>query len=327
MIVDFQHHFTPRAFFKEDSGDRMELRYEVHGVPAYSSHALLYDLDEHVAMMDEAGIDAAVLSSGHGMGSDLDACRMINDAVKKAERDYPGRFIGIAHAPPLGGADSIKELGRCVDELGYGGAVITSEIEGRHLDDPALDPFWEEASRLRIYVFIHPALDLIAGRLFDADDLARSVGREFSLVVAAIRLINGGVLDRHPGLTIHMAHLCGGIASLMGRVRSFQDRKFWGTEGNERHGRLPAKEFDFYLRERFIFDTAGFGGDIGAVKTALVEIPAGRIVFATDYPQEIRRRPPVKRFVEEIRALGEAGEAILSGNVAKLLPKAARSAA
>jgi predicted TIM-barrel fold metal-dependent hydrolase len=62
------------------------------------------------------------------------------------------------------------------------------------------------------------------------------------------------------------------------------------------------------------------------VKTALVEIPSARIVFATDYPQEIRARQAVRDFVRDIKALGKDGEAILSGNVGKLLkapPKAA----
>ena len=67
-----------------------------------------------------------------------------------------------------------------------------------------------------------------------------------------------------------------------------------------------------------MFDTAGFCGAIGAVKSALIEIPASRIVFATDYPQEIRDRSAVGDFVKELRALGKDGEAILSGNVASI---------
>ena len=123
---------------------------------------------------------------------------------------------------------------------------------------------------------------------------ARS-GREFSLVQATIRLINGGVFDRHPGLTIQMAHLGGGIASVLGRIRSYQDRDFWGTAGNDRHGCNPERAFDSYLAERMVFDTAGFCGDARSVATSLVELPAERIVFASDYPQEIRKPAAVKR--------------------------------
>jgi hypothetical protein len=116
-----------------------------------------------------------------------------------------------------------------------------------------------------------------------------------------------------------MAHLGGGIASMLGRIRSYQDKEFWGTAGNARHGAKPKCDIDHYFVDNIVFDTAGFCGAIGAVKAALVEIPAARIVFATDYPQEIRAREAVRDFVKDLRALGADGERILSGNVALLL--------
>ena len=106
---------------------------------------------------------------------------------------------------------------------------------------------------------------------------------------------------------------------MIGRVRSYQDKDFWGTKGNPRHGAAAKKDFDYYINNNLIFDTAGFAGAISSVKSSMVEIPASRIVFATDYPQEVRKREPVRDFVRDIRALGKDGEAILSGNVGKLL--------
>ena len=329
MIVDFQHHFTPRELFKEDLGDRKIVSYDENGAPSFISHRLLYDLDEHIRMMDVAGIDAAFLTSAAGMAADLDRSRFINDKAKQAEREYPGRFIGAAHVHPLGGRDAFRELARCKHELGFPGVVTTSEMDDRYLDAPEFDPFWAEAARLNMFVFIHPALKLNQTKQFDGYDTARSVGREFSLIMATIRLINSGVFDRHPRLVVHMAHLAGGIASMLGRIRSYQDKAFWGTAGNPRHGVKPAKDFDHYLRNNMVFDTAGFCGEIASVKTALVEIPSARIVFATDYPQEIRSREAVRDFVTALRALGPSGEQILAGNVSLLLkdPTTAHAAA
>jgi len=321
MIVDFQHHFTPRQLIKEDPGDRLVLHYDALGAPSYTVHSLLYDLDEHVRMMDLAGIDAAWLTSAAGMCADLDTSRLVNDEAKRAERDYPGRFIGAAHAHPLGGPTALKELHRCRHELGFPGVTICSEFDGKWIDDPAIEPFWTEVSKLGMFVFVHPALKLNHAQQFDAYDTARAVGREFSLIMATIRLINSGVFDRHPELTVHMAHLSGGIASMLARIRSFQDKEFWGTAGNPRHGVRPKKDFDHYLHHNLVFDTAGFAGGIGAVKAGLSELPASRIVFATDYPQEIRKREVVRDFVNAIRALGPDGERILSGNVGLLLKK------
>ena len=75
----------------------------------------------------------------------------------------------------------------------------------------------------------------------DAYDLARSVGREFALAEATIRLINSGMMDDFPSVTICMSHLGGGISALLGRVRGYQDKVFWGTANSERHGKLPRR--------------------------------------------------------------------------------------
>jgi predicted TIM-barrel fold metal-dependent hydrolase len=103
-------------------------------------------------------------------------------------------------------------------------------------------------------------------------------------------------------------------------VRGYQDREFWATAADPRHGRLPARDLDYYLRERIWSDTGGFCGEVNAVKQSLVEVPASQIVFATDYPQEIRDPERVKCFVDELKKLGADGAAILESNAPSLVP-------
>src|SRR5262249_56945501 len=124
-----------------------------------------------------------------------------------------------------------------------------------------------------------------------------------------------GASDRLRGLPVTTSALGGRDRGSLGRIRSYQDKAFWATRDNARHGKKAEKDFDYYLRNNMVFDPAGFCGAMGAVKSALIEIPASRIVFATDYPQEIRDRSAVADFVKQLRALGKDGEAILSGNV------------
>ena len=319
MIVDFHHHFTPRELVRDDPGDRLVLTYDENGAPSYTTHKLLFDLDAHVAMMDQVGIGLAMLSCAAGMSAPLDRSRVVNDSAKRAERDYPGRFIGFAHANPLGGPEAFAELARCADELGCPGVVITSEQDGLYLDAPEFEPFWAECVKRDLFVFVHPALKLNESKQFDAYDLARSVGREFSLIMATIRLINAGVFDRHPQLIVQMSHLGGGIASMMGRIRAYQDKVFWGTKGNARHGVLPDKDFDYYIDHNLVYDTGGFCGVIEAVDIALKETPASRIVFGTDYPQEIRTAGVTGQFIEGIRKLNADGRCILEENARTLL--------
>src|SRR5207249_9601069 len=46
------------------------------------------------------------------------------------------------------------------------------------------------------------------------------------------------------------------LAALLGRIRSYQDKDFWGTADNSRHGKTPKCDFDHYLRRNLVFDTA-----------------------------------------------------------------------
>src|SRR5690348_3402079 len=135
MIIDFQHHFTPRPLYHgpEKIVGKLQAQFRGDGNPAHTPNPLLVDLDAHIAMMDEAGVDAAVLSSPPGFDSDLATCRTINDAAAEAVRSYPGRFIGQAHVPALGGKEALAEMARCREELGFPGVVITSEPQGQPL--------------------------------------------------------------------------------------------------------------------------------------------------------------------------------------------------
>jgi len=319
MIIDFEHHFTPREFVSGDVGSAPRTQFDENGAPSYTFHSMLYDLDEHIRMMDIAGIDAALLTSAAGMVSDIERCRKVNEATKKAERDYPKRFIGCAHIDPMGDSEHFKELSRCFDELGFHGAIIASEVNGLFIDSPRYEPFWKEMARLKQFVFLHPALKLNDSRQFDGYDMSRSVGREFSLIMAIIRMINSGVFDRYPELIVHISHLGGNVASLLGRIRMYQDKEYWGTSGSERHGRKAEQPFDYYLTRNFVYNTAGIGGAMKPLQAALVELPADRIVFATDYPQEVRDPNNVRTFIENLRAMGKTGQGILSDNIPLLI--------
>jgi 5-carboxyvanillate decarboxylase len=214
---------------------------------------------------------------------------------------------------------SRAELRRCREELGFPGVIITSDIHGRYLDEAGLNPFWAEAERLGMFVFIHPPMRMSFPEQYVGYDLGRCIGREFSLIAATVRLIQSGVLDRYPNLTIQIAHLGGSIAGMMGRIRHYEDRSFFGVAGHPLEGRLAERDFNYYMRERIVFDVGGFCGDVTSVKIGLLEIPAARMVFATDYPQEMRSRGEVRSYVDAIRDLGSDGEKILSGNVGLLL--------
>lgn len=42
MIVDFQHHFTPRELIKQDPGDELIVHLDENGASSYTVHTLLW---------------------------------------------------------------------------------------------------------------------------------------------------------------------------------------------------------------------------------------------------------------------------------------------
>jgi predicted TIM-barrel fold metal-dependent hydrolase len=328
MIVDFQQHYTPAELLKGDPRTAT-VQLDQRGNPNYFLNPLLADLPAHVRMMDRAGIDAGVLSCGVGFDQpDLKICRTINERMAQAERDFPGRFIGLAHVPALKPDEAKAELKRCAVDLGFPGVVIASEMQNQALDAEALRPFWRACAELGLYVFIHPLAKVINWDLMNADDLGRMFGWEFSLIVATIRIINSGLLDELPDLKVHFSHFSGGIGRYRGRYNGFQQRAKWGTSQIKGHNRQPKLPVDYYLNHKLYYDCAGWAGPdpcgpLGAdwVKFGLQELALSQCVFATDYPQAIRDPGEVDAYVKACEALDPNANALVHGlNADKLIP-------
>jgi predicted TIM-barrel fold metal-dependent hydrolase len=328
MLIDFQQHYTPPELLKGDPG-KLTVDLDRDGNPHYLLNPLLADLDAHIRMMDAAGIDAGVLSCGSGFDQpDVAICRLINDRQHEVEKAHSGRFIGLAHVPALKPAEAAAELKRCAVELGFPGAVIGSELQDLPLDAEELRPFWKACADLDLYVFIHPLPRVIRWARMDADDLGRMLGWEFSLMTAAVRLINSGLLDELPSLKIQFSHFAGGIGRYRGRIGGFQAREQFGTAQLPRHGRRPRAPFEHYLDARLYYDIAGWAGPDRAaeygehwVRFGLQELPVSQLVFASDYPQAVREPRQVAAYLAAVRELSDDARAICDGaNAEKLIP-------
>lgn len=317
-VIDFHAHYTPAELARARGVEYRD------GVPVYTHNDRLADVEQRLALMDEAGIDAAFLSSAAGFDGPLERCRIVNDALAALAGSSDGRLLGLAHTPPLGGVEALAELERACTELGFRGVAIVTMNGGAALDDPRLEPFLATVESLSAFLFVHapianPSLGLEA---FDRYDLYRTVGREFELQLAVLRLVLGGVLERHRKLVVVVAHLGGGISALWPRVRGYQDKGFWGTSEQSEHGEAIVRNVDEYLA-RLYFDTSGVFGTVSAVEVAFAHIPRTQVLFGTDYPQQFRAAEPVARFVDELGAL-EAGDLVLRQNGSRLLNALAR---
>lgn len=302
-VIDFHIHFTPeelvRPHLKPDG--KIDILIQ-HGLPAYTYHDTLFLFERHIESMDAAGIDIAVLSSGAGMGGAQDVCELINATAHKVQAQYPKRFTPLAHIDPT--SDRWRsELKRCAEEYGFRGVAFPSSFSTYNLDSEILTPVYEALEEAGLFIFVHPALSVSEGisQYYDKYDLYRCVGREHELVLATYRLIAGGIFDRFPGLEVVMSHLGGGIGAIIARIRGYQNKAHMGLPPDSPHSITAEKEFDHYIAENLFFDTGGLFGSVKAIHAALTELPSSRIVFGTDYPQEIRDAETMARFVRDLK--------------------------
>ena len=77
-------------------------------------------IDTTVAAMDEAGVELSLLSAWHGPGGPL----IGNDDVAGFIRMYPDRLAGVAAVDLDRPMEAVRELRRCVTELGFKGLRV-----------------------------------------------------------------------------------------------------------------------------------------------------------------------------------------------------------
>jgi aminocarboxymuconate-semialdehyde decarboxylase len=66
------------------------------------------------------------------------AARLVNEGVAEFVARAPDRLIGIGTVPLQDGAEAALELERSMHDLGFKGAEILTNVEGRELSDATL---------------------------------------------------------------------------------------------------------------------------------------------------------------------------------------------
>ena len=318
MVIDFEHHYIPLELARR-MGINTETRtiVEEDGVAKANVHAQLFDLDAQIQDMDRAGIDVAVQTCILGWDTTLENCRLLNDCAAKVQKEYPGRFVGLAHIAPLEGEPAVKELDRAIGDLQLKGVTISSQARGMSLDAEEFRPFYDAVTRRQIPIFVHPALAPKGYELLKDYQLSVILTREFDLGVAVTRLIAGKVLEQYPELSFVISHFGGGLAGYKERIARSAYRF-----------KLPKSFGDYF--DRLYFDMAGFEGSPIALRCAMEGIRPERMVFATDYPQNFNNDDPkvgknvdgIRDYIAEIQTLPldrKTKNDMLGGTAARLL--------
>jgi hypothetical protein len=251
--------------------------------------ANLLDLGERrLAAMDAAGIDLQVISHTTPGVQHLDAetavplAREANDALARAIAEHPDRFAGFATLPTSVPEAAADELERGVTELGFKGAMINGHTNGRFLDDRAFDVLLARAARLGVPLYLHPAEPVPAVRdaYYQGFDPAVSwflsaaaFGWHAETGVHVLRMVLGGVFDRHPELSLVIGHMGEMLPFMLQRVDDNLPPKVTGLD------RLPS---EYVLSNVHITSSGLFS--IPPLQCALMVFGIERVLFSVDWP-------------------------------------------
>jgi aminocarboxymuconate-semialdehyde decarboxylase len=233
-------------------------------------------------------------------------CQVQNEALAAAAAAHPGRVSAVGVVALQDPVLAARQLTELVTVPGLCGVEIPSSVGGRYLGDDFFGPFWEAAERSGALVFIHPSTRGFGVPALDGYYLWNSVGNPLETAVTAAHLAVSGVLERHPGLRVLLAHGGGALPAVRGRLRrAFAVR----DEARSRSAAGP----DESLR-RFYYDTVTH--DAGLLADLIRYAGADHVLLGSDRPFDMGTTDPVG----EVRALAMADEdLVLSGNAARLL--------
>lgn len=147
----------------------------------------------------------------------LDLSRFLNDQLASVVAAHPKRFVGLGTVPLQSPELAVRELERCVRELGLTGVQVGSHVNGLNLGEPELFPFFEAAARLNAPIFVHP-WDMLGEARMKKYWMPWLVGMPAEVTLALCSLLFSGTLEKLPTLRLAFAHGGGAFPGTFGRI-------------------------------------------------------------------------------------------------------------
>jgi len=208
MIIDSHSHWLPE-----------EIITNAHFFSKYWG-----DIEAQIKIMDETGIDKAVLtyptSDAHlKLGGLSEVARIYNDNVARIIRRYPDKFIGAAVLPINDSREMLDELKRATDELGFKAISLASSYNMVYLDDRRFLPVYKIAQQNKIPIFVHSQIINPIGYERLQDPLLTPVIEYvFDTTVCIGKLLMADVSRDYPNLKFIFAYFGGVITHLEHRL-------------------------------------------------------------------------------------------------------------
>ena len=265
-----------------------------------------WDPASQVRAMDMEGMDVALMYPSRGLfvvaTDKLDPvfgaaiARAYNNWMSDFCSPYPDRMKGIGMVFPTDVVEAVKEVNRCVEMLDFKGLFIRPNLYlGKNWHNPCYDPLWEEIERLDVSVGFHEGSHVPmpeAGSQFEGDYwLFHTCCHSMEMMMAAVSMIGGGVLERFPNLRVAFLEAnCSWVPWLMWRMDDHFE-----FSGKMEAPTLSMTPGEYFKRQCFVSvepeeSPAAMVRDYGLEDT---------VVLSTDYPHPDSKFPhAVDMFME-----------------------------
>jgi predicted TIM-barrel fold metal-dependent hydrolase len=245
-------------------------------------------------VMDDAGVDIQVLSALANIVQDLDPepsvvlSRELNERLAAIVTKYPDRFSAFASLPVRNTSAAVDELTRCIEELGFVGAMIHGQTHGVFLDHPSVRPILARASRLGVPIYLHPAppplsvMDTYYSGLEPEVAACLSTagwGWHSECAMHVLRMVAAGVFEELPDLKIIVGHMGEGLPFHLQRIDDMLTPVVTG------HSLTVAET----LRRNLYLTTSGYFSN-PPLQCALSTFGVDHILFSVDHPYADSKR-------------------------------------
>ena len=329
MIIDCHGHYTtvpePHNQWRVDQLAAFKAGEPSPAYPEISDEVVRASIvDNQLKLITERGSDLTIFSPrashmGHHEGDQQVSKEWTihcNNMIKRVVDMFPDKFVGVCQLPQSPGADlteSIKELERCVNELGFIGCNLNPDPSGGKWETvPLTDKYWyplyEKMVELDVPAMIHvsascnPNFHATGAHYMNAD------------TTAFMQLIQGDLFKDFPTLRFIIPHGGGAVPYHWGRYRGLADM-------------LKQPNLSTHVMNNVFFDTCVYhqpGIDL------LVEVIDNKnILFGSEMIGAVRGIDPTtghyfddtKRYIDAAKITPAEKHSIFELNTRKVFPR------
>jgi aminocarboxymuconate-semialdehyde decarboxylase len=273
--------------WNEDAGALTIDGYTLAAKSVYRPEALLAWMDEH--RVDRAWI--SIPPPLYRLGLDEAAMRTwthyANEGLDRLAAKRPDRLAPLYHLPvthPALAAEVVTE--RAKTGKARFAMPAGSQDHKVILSDLSYAALWTALNAARAFLFLHPCKG--CDPRYEPFYLHNLLGSPMETALAAAHLAMSGVLERHPDMTICLAHGGGAAAAVAGRLERGQ---ITGRPGADTGAERPRVAF-----KRFCVDCIAHDAD--ALRLAAAMHGQERVLFGSDWPFSMGLPDPHKQLAD-----------------------------